>query len=135
MLSFIKMWQNFSTEHMVQQILAVFVCLPSKRTWHKVFFFYSGGLVRGRSRTSRGSTDIGFWLKVLQSEIIWKMQVQSQVQVNNKELEESTSVDNNRLIGQVGRVFANCPGDLGSIPGRIIQKTLKMVLDTSLLNT
>ena len=35
----------------------------------------------------------------------------------------------------VGRVFANSPGDLGSIPGRIIPKTLKMVLDTSLLNT
>ena len=35
----------------------------------------------------------------------------------------------------VGRVFANGPGDLGSIPGRIIPKTLKLVLDTSLLNT
>ena len=34
----------------------------------------------------------------------------------------------------VGRVFANGPGDLGSIPGRIIPKTLKMVPDTSLLN-
>ena len=34
----------------------------------------------------------------------------------------------------VGRVFANGPGDLGSIPRRIIPKTLKMVLDTSLLN-
>ena len=32
-------------------------------------------------------------------------------------------------------VFANDPGDMGSIPGRIIPKTLKMVLDTSLLNT
>ena len=41
----------------------------------------------------------------------------------------------NRLIGLVGRVFANGPGDLGSIPGRVIPKTLKMVLDTSLLNT
>ena len=40
-----------------------------------------------------------------------------------------------RLIGLMGRVFANGPGDLGSIPGRIIPKTLKMVLDTSLLNT
>ena len=39
------------------------------------------------------------------------------------------------LIGPVGRVFANDPGDLGSIPGRVIPKTLKMVLDTSLLNT
>ncbi len=33
------------------------------------------------------------------------------------------------------RVFANGPGDLGSIPGQVIPKTLKMVLDTSLLNT
>ena len=31
--------------------------------------------------------------------------------------------------------FANGLGDLGSIPGRIIPKTLKMILDTSLLNT
>ena len=39
------------------------------------------------------------------------------------------------LIGQLGRVFANGPGDLGSIPGRTIPKTLKIVLNTSLLNT
>ena len=39
------------------------------------------------------------------------------------------------LICLVGRVFANGPGDLGSIPGRVIPKTLKMVLDTTLLNT
>ena len=35
----------------------------------------------------------------------------------------------------MGRVFANDPGDLGSIPGRVIPKTLKIVLDTSLFNT
>ena len=35
----------------------------------------------------------------------------------------------------VGRVFTNGLGDLGSIPGRVIPKTLKMVLDTSLHNT
>ena len=34
-----------------------------------------------------------------------------------------------RLIGLVGRVFVNSPGDLGSIP------VLEIVLDTSLLNT
>ena len=39
------------------------------------------------------------------------------------------------LIGLVGRVFANGPGNLGSIPGHVIPKTLKMVLNTSLLNT
>ena len=41
----------------------------------------------------------------------------------------------NWLIGLVGRVFANGPGKLSSIPGCVRQKTLKMVLDTSLLNT
>ena len=33
------------------------------------------------------------------------------------------------------KVFDNGPGDLGSIPGRVIPKTQKMVLDASLLNT
>ena len=38
-------------------------------------------------------------------------------------------------IGLAVRVFANGPGDLGLIPGRVIPKTQKMVLDASLLNT
>ena len=38
-------------------------------------------------------------------------------------------------IGIMVRVFANGPGELGSILGRVIPKTQKMVLDTSLLNT
>ena len=38
-------------------------------------------------------------------------------------------------IGLAVRVFANGAGDLGSIPGRVIPKTQKMVLDASLLNT
>ena len=33
------------------------------------------------------------------------------------------------------RVFASGPGDLGSIPDRVIRKTLKTVLGTSLFNT
>ena len=40
-----------------------------------------------------------------------------------------------QLIGLVGRVFANSLEDLGSTPGRVKPKTLKIVLDTSLLNT
>ena len=36
---------------------------------------------------------------------------------------------------QYSRVFTNGPGDLGSIPGRVIPKTFKIALDTSLLNT
>ena len=38
-------------------------------------------------------------------------------------------------IGVMVRVFANGPGDLGSIPGRVIPKTQDMVLDATLLNT
>ena len=34
----------------------------------------------------------------------------------------------------VSRMFANGPGDLGSILGPVLPKTLKMVLDTPLLN-
>ena len=40
-----------------------------------------------------------------------------------------------RLIGLVSRVFTKGRGDLFSISGRVIPKTLKIVLDTSLLNT
>ena len=32
-------------------------------------------------------------------------------------------------------VFTNGPGDRGSIPGRVIPKSLKIVLDAALLNT
>ena len=39
------------------------------------------------------------------------------------------------LIGLVGRVFATGLGDLGSIPSYVMPKTLKIVFDTSLLNT
>ena len=40
--------------------------------------------------------------------------------------------DNHMLMS---RVFANGPGDRGSIPGRVIPNTQKMVLDDALLNT
>ena len=35
----------------------------------------------------------------------------------------------------IARVFASGLGDLGSIPGQVIPKTQKMVLDACLLNT
>ena len=38
-------------------------------------------------------------------------------------------------IGLMSRVFANGPEDQGSIPGQVIPKTQKMVLDATLLNT
>ena len=38
-------------------------------------------------------------------------------------------------IGIMVRVFTHGPGNLGSIPGRVIPMTQKMVFDASLLNT
>ena len=38
-------------------------------------------------------------------------------------------------MGLVGRVFANGPGDHGSVRGDVIPKTWKITLDISLLNT
>ena len=39
------------------------------------------------------------------------------------------------MLSLVSRVFTNGLGDQGSIPGRVILKTQKMVLDASLLYT
>ena len=44
------------------------------------------------------------------------------------------SLDANWLIGLMVRLFANGLGDLSSIPGHVMPKTLKMILDTSLFN-
>ena len=38
-------------------------------------------------------------------------------------------------IGIMVRVFANSPGDWGSIPGQVIPKTQKMILHAALLST
>ena len=38
------------------------------------------------------------------------------------------------FIGLIGRVFTNALGDQDSIPGQVIPKTQKIVLDASLLN-
>ena len=40
-----------------------------------------------------------------------------------------------RAIDLMSRVFANGPGDWGSISGRVISKTQKMVFDAALLDT
>ena len=39
------------------------------------------------------------------------------------------------MTQKLSRVFANCPGDWGSVPGRVIPKTQKMLLDAALLNS
>ena len=45
------------------------------------------------------------------------------------------SININIHIYTLSTVFGNSPGDWGSIPGRVIPKTQKMVIDASLLNT
>ena len=40
-----------------------------------------------------------------------------------------------RAIGLTSRMFADGPGDRGTIRGRVISKTQKMVLDATLLST
>ena len=40
-----------------------------------------------------------------------------------------------RTIGLMSRVFANGPGDWGSIPDRVIPKTQNMVHDAALIST
>ena len=46
-----------------------------------------------------------------------------------------THNNNNWAFGLMSRVFTNGPGDLGSIQGRVIPKTQKMVFDAALLST
>ena len=41
----------------------------------------------------------------------------------------------NQAIGLMSRVFANGPGDQGSIPNQVIPKSQKMVLDAALFST
>ena len=41
----------------------------------------------------------------------------------------------NQCIGLISRVFPNSTGDQGSIPGWVIAKTKKMVLDAAVLIT
>ena len=50
-------------------------------------------------------------------------------------MQSKSEMGTKRPIGRVSREFANGPGYGGSIPGRVIPKTQKMVLDTSLFNT
>ena len=54
---------------------------------------------------------------------------------NDDKICNSVDVYRYRAIGLMGRLFANGPGDLRLIPGRVIPKTQKMVLDAALLNT
>ena len=52
-----------------------------------------------------------------------------------RKIESLLIATRNRSIDIMVRVFANGPGDRGSIPDRVKPKTQKMILDTALLST
>ena len=80
-------------------------------------------------------------IKIKTRKLYWLWFIKNCFQIwNKKEHNIISRVINSHMriepdIGLAVRVFANSPGDLGSIPDRIIPKTQKMVLDASLLNT
>ena len=80
--------------------------------------YFSYRVMDGQELSSLLNNSIIFMLKWVR--FLWKLFVM---------------VLDGNIIGLVGRVFTNGPGDLGSIPGCVIPKTLKMVLDASLFNT
>ena len=49
--------------------------------------------------------------------------------------ENNVYISKYEAIGLMSRVFDSGPGDRGSIPGQVIPKTQKMVLDAALLCT
>ena len=57
------------------------------------------------------------------------------MEISQKEKKSRGAIRTRKDDLQYGRESVHGSGDLGSIPGRVIPKTLKMVLDTSLLNT
>ena len=71
--------------------------------------------------------------QIIRIKISWLLLANYKLKIREtKGLESSFTIPD---IGIMFRVFANGPGDLGSIPGRVITKTQKMVLDAILLNT
>ena len=82
--------------------------------WGAVSVFYS---------PSRLGKEL-FWQKLILNWTVWNRTIWIKWIAWNRNV-----FDNKKLLISLG------PGDLGSIPGRVIPKTLKMVLDTYLLNT
>ena len=80
-------------------------------------------------------------LRVKQSSIkyhflsLWYDSTGDWTQVSQAISEHSNHYVNVWSIGLMSREFANGPGDRSLIPGRVIPKTQKMVLDATLFNT
>ena len=62
---------------------------------------------------------------VLYTELISVILLKNCEDLSETYIFEKYSFHLDQLIGLVSKVFANGPGDLSSIPGRVIPKTLK----------
>ena len=58
-----------------------------------------------------------------------------QLEIEHADYDITVQQVSHYAIDLMSWVFANGPGNRGSIPGRVIPKTKKMVLDVTLLNT
>ena len=82
------------------------------------------------SKSPQVSRTLFSFLSNLNNAIVWIVSARFEISKSS-----SPCINNLVNVGPAVRVFANGLGDLGSIPGRVIPKTLKMELDTTLLNT
>ena len=71
-------------------------------------------------------------MKILIGRLFWTNKL---IIISKKKNNQNIPTKIRSIIGIMSRVFANCLGDPGSIPHRVIPKTQKMVLDNSLFNT
>ena len=112
-------WRN------VLRVLNEAVCISHHKN---LFFFPSPAMINNYSWRQI------FRFKITQEKLTCRLN-QSYIHFFKALLSRCKGRMYNRLIGPVGRAFANDPGNLESIPGCVITKIFKMVLDTSLLNT
>ena len=80
-------------------------------------------------------THCHFLTKLEKSEIVFLVLLEVVVCCHNENVQPYTYFCVRLKTFWTTIVFVNGPGDWGSIPGQVIPKTQKMVLDTSLLNT
>ena len=78
-----------------------------------------------------------FWGSIFEYHEIWPLQfdwsdIVAELYISSAILEGFYKNYNTALVG---RVFANGQGNWGSIPGQVIPKTQKIVLDATMLNT
>ena len=121
---------------------------PKLQDWSltmRLFYVISRTLVRGESYISVKiqlvySTALADWAQLFKILSLWKWKRLRKV-IKDSIISFLTSqmtrikLFHNQAIGLMSKVFADRLGDQFSIPGRVILKTRKMVLDAVLLNT